>query len=204
MKILLSAFEPFGGEKINPALETMKGVANKINGHDILKLEIPTVFHKASTIIVEKMKEIDPDIVLSLGQAGGRSGITVEFVGINWMDARIPDNEGNQPLGEKICHDGENAYFSNIPGKAIVEELNQQDIPSKISYTAGTFVCNEVLYNTLYYIQKNKMKTKAGFIHLPYSVEQIKEKAEDRAYMKKEDMIHGIEIAIDVIGNNIE
>lgn len=202
MKILLTGFDPFDGEKINPALEAVKEVKNQISGAEIIKLEIPTVFKKGAKTIFDKIEEINPDVVLSIGQAGGRSAITVEFVGINWADGRIEDNEGNQPKGEKIFEDGENAYFATIPVKAIVENIKKNNIPAFLSYTAGTFVCNEVLYSVLYYINKNKKNIRSGFIHVPFTTEQGVEKPNGTPTMSIENITKAIEHSIEAIVEN--
>ncbi len=119
MKILVTGFDPFGGEKINPAIESVKKLPDKILGAEIIKLEIPTVIGKSVDKIREKIKEVNPDVVLSIGQAGGRPDITVERVGINCDDCRIKDNEGNQPIDEKVVEDGPAAYFATVPIKAM-------------------------------------------------------------------------------------
>lgn len=199
MKILLTAFDPFGGEKVNPALEAVKLVEDNIKGAEIIKLEIPTVFSKGPKTIFEKIDEINPDVVLSIGQAGGRSAMSVEFVGINWADGRIPDNEGNQPLGQKIFEDGETAYTSALPVKGMVENMRKNGIPAYLSYTAGTYVCNDVLYSVLYYVNKNKKNIKSGFIHVPYAADQVVDKPNGTAFMSLEMIAKGITHAIEAI-----
>ena len=132
MKILVTGFDPFGEDKINPAIESVKKLPDEIKGVKIIKLEIPTVYMKSLEKIDEAIKEYNPDVILSIGQAGGRPDITVERVGINVDDYRIKDNEGNQPIDTKIYDDGENAYFSNLPIKAIVENIRKNNIPASI------------------------------------------------------------------------
>src|SRR5699024_21227 len=139
MKILVTGFDPFGGEKINPAIEAVKLLPNTIKGAEIEKLEIPTVFHKSADVVREKMNEFKPDVVLNIGQAGGRMGLTPERVAINQDDARIPDNEGNQPIDVAIQEDGQPAYFTKLPIKAMVEAMKNAGIPASVSNTAGTF-----------------------------------------------------------------
>lgn len=141
MKILITGFDPFGGESINPALEAVKKLPDTILGQEIIKIEIPTVFRKSLEKIEENIQKHNPDVVISVGQAGGRFGVTPERVAINIDDARIKDNEGNQPIDISIYEDGENAYFSNLPIKAMVKEMNDNGIPASVSNTAGTFVC---------------------------------------------------------------
>ncbi len=173
MKILVTGFDPFGEDKINPAIESVKKLPDEIKGVKIIKLEIPTVYMKSLEKIDEAIKEYNPDVILSIGQAGGRPDITVERVGINVDDYRIKDNEGNQPIDTKIYDDGENAYFSNLPIKAIVENIRKNNIPVSISNTAGTFVCNHVLYGVQYLLDKKYPNKKSGFIHIPFLPEQV-------------------------------
>lgn len=173
MKILVTGFDPFGEDKINPAIESVKKLPDEIKGVKIIKLEIPTVYMKSLEEIDEAIKEYNPDVILSIGQAGGRPDITVERVGINVDDYRIKDNEGNQPIDTKIYDDGENAYFSNLPIKAIVENIRKNNIPASISNTAGTFVCNHVLYGVQYLLDKKYPNKKSGFIHIPFLPEQV-------------------------------
>ena len=146
MKILVTGFDPFGGEKINPAIESVKKLPDTIAEAEIIKLEIPTVIGKSVDKIREKIEEVHPDVVLSIGQAGGRPDITVERVGINCDDCRIKDNEGNQPIDEKVAEDGPAAYFSTLPIKAMVKNIQDGGVPASVSNTAGTFICNHVLY----------------------------------------------------------
>lgn len=198
MKVLLTGFDPFEGNTINPALEVVKGVRSKIGEIEVQKLEIPTVFGKSIEKILEAANAYSPDMILSIGQAGGRYEITLERVAININDARIKDNEGNQPIDEAIYEDGENAYFSNLPLKAMLQKMKDTEIPTSISNSAGTFVCNSVMYGVLYHIHKHKIATKGGFIHIPYMPEQILNKP-NTPYMEKERMIKGIETALECI-----
>ena len=197
MKILITGFDPFGGEKTNPAIESVKRIDENIEGAEIHKLEIPTVFHKAADKIEEKIKEIQPDVILSIGQAGGRYDLTVERVAINQDDARIPDNEENQPIDVKIREDGKNAYFATIPIKAMVEEIKKENIPASVSNSAGTFVCNHVMYQDLYLAEKYG-NIKAGFIHVPFLPEQVLDK-KDTASMSLDDIVKGLNAAVRAI-----
>ena len=197
MKILVTGFDPFGGEPTNPAIESVKRIDDNIEGAEIIKLEIPTVFHKAADVVEAKIKEVNPDVVLSIGQAGGRYGITVERVAINEDDARIEDNEGNQPIDVVIREDGAPAYFSTLPIKAMVEEIKKENLPSSVSNTAGTFVCNHIMYQDLYLAEKYG-NIKAGFIHVPFLTEQVVDK-KDTASMSLEDIVKGLNAAIRAI-----
>ena len=197
MKILVTGFDPFEGEPTNPAIESVKRIDNEIEGAEIIKLEIPTVFQKSADVVEAKIREINPDVVLSVGQAGGRYGITVERVAINQDDARIEDNEGNQPIDTAIREDGAPAYFATLPIKAMVEEIKKETIPASVSNTAGTFVCNHIMYQDLYLAEKYG-NIKAGFIHVPYLTEQVVDK-KDTASMSLEDIVRGLNAAIRAI-----
>jgi len=195
VKVLITGFDPFGGEKINPAWEAVKGIKNIIEGAKIIKLEIPTVFNKSIEKVKEAMELEKPDIVLCIGQAGGRYDITIERVAINVDDARIEDNEKNQPIDIPVFEDGENAYFSNLPIKAMVEEIKGQGIPASISNSAGTFVCNHIMYGVLYHINKTYKNMRGGFIHVPFINEQVLDK-KNQPYMPVEHITKALEAAI--------
>ncbi|AIY80411.1 pyroglutamyl-peptidase I [Clostridium botulinum] len=195
MKVLITGFDPFGGESINPALEAVKKLPNTISNAEIIKLEIPTVFKKSLDKIEENILAHKPDIVISIGQAGGRFGITPERVAINIDDARIEDNEKNQPIDLKVFEDGENAYFTTLPIKAMVKEMQEAGIPSSVSNSAGTFVCNHVMYGVLYMINKKYPNIKGGFIHVPYIPSQVVNKP-NMPSMSIEDISKGLELSV--------
>ena len=201
MTLLLTAFTPFGGESINPALEAVKRVKDKIANLDIIKLEVPTVFNESVKTVTEAMEKENPDFVLCVGQAGGRAGITPERVAINVDDARIPDNDGNQPIDRTIYPDGENAYFSNLPVKAMVEAIKEEGLISSLSNSAGTYVCNHLMYGVLYHIDKTYQGMKSGFIHVPYITEQTTDKP-NKPSMPLKDIVKGLEAAIRAIAEN--
>lgn len=201
MKILITGFDPFGGESINPALEAVKKLPDTIEGAEVIKLEIPTVFRKSLEKIEENIQKHNPDVVISIGQAGGRFGITPERVAINIDDARIPDNETNQPIDISIFEDGDTAYLSTLPIKAMVKEMQENGIPSSVSNTAGTFVCNHVMYGVLYMAAKKYPNIKAGFIHVPYIPSQVVNKP-NQPSMSIEDITKGLELCIKAIVNN--
>ena len=200
MKLLLTAFTPFDGERINPALEAVKLVKDRIGNLLIVKHEVPTVFGKSIDTVREAIEREKPDFVLSIGQAGGRAEICPERVAINLDDARIPDNEGNQPIDEPIFPDGENAYFSTLPVKAMVEAIRKEGLPSSLSNSAGTYVCNHLMYGVLYYLNK-RPGMKAGFIHVPYIPEQVKNK-KDIPSLELSEIVRGLEAAITAIAIN--
>ncbi|MCW6659326.1 pyroglutamyl-peptidase I [Aerococcaceae bacterium NML191292] len=198
MKILVTGFDPFGGEAINPALEAIKRLPKTIVGAAVEVLEVPTVFHKSAEVVAAKMRSYQPDVVLCIGQAGGRTGLTPERVAINQDDARIPDNEGNQPIDVAIQADGQAAYFTTLPIKAMVEAIHQVGLPASVSNSAGTFVCNHIMYQVLYLVDKEFPQTKAGFMHIPFMMEQVVDKPNQPA-MSLTDITRGIEAAITAI-----
>ena len=196
MKVLITGFDPFGGETMNPAWEAVKLLKDEIGGAQIIKLQIPTVVGKSIQKIHEKMQEIHPDIVISVGQAGGRFGVTPEQVAINVTDARIPDNEGNQPIDVPIFEDGDTAYFSNLPVKAMVQAIKHAGYPSVLSNSAGTYICNHVMYGILYYIQKAFPGVRGGFIHVPYATAQVVDKPQTPS-MSLADIAASLEAAVE-------
>ena len=204
MKILITAFDPFGGDKINPALEAVKLMKDNIAGAEIIKLEIPTVFHESIKKVVDTMLRENPDVVLNVGQAGGRFEVTPERVAINVDDARIPDNKKNQPIDQKIYEDGEPAYFATLPVKAMVKAIKEAGIPSSLSNSAGTFVCNHIMYGVLHEISKRKLNIRAGFIHVPFIPEQVVQRGAPLPSMAMDDIKKGLEAAVEAIVLNKE
>ena len=198
MKILVTGFDPFGGEKVNPALEAVKSLPSKIRGAEIAWVEIPTVFYKASKVLEAEIEKYQPDVVLCIGQAGGRASLTPERVAINQDDARISDNQGNQPIDTSIREDGQAAYFSTLPIKAMVKAIKEEGLPATVSNTAGTFVCNHLMYQALYLADKKFPNMRAGFMHIPYMTEQVVNKP-NTASMCLTDIVRGIEAAIGAI-----
>jgi len=176
MKVIITGFDPFGGEKINPAYEAVKLLPDQVGEHMIIKKEIPTVFGKSLAAIEAAIHEYQPDIVICVGQAGGHFAITLERVAINQDDASIPDNEGNQPIDEPIHVGGVPAYFSTLPIKAIVSRIKANGIPASVSNTAGTFVCNHVMYGLLHLMNEKFPNICGGFIHVPYATIQVIDK----------------------------
>ena len=198
MKILVTGFDHFGGEKVNPALEAVKLLPKEIHGAEVHWAEIPTVFYKSAEVLEAEIVRYHPDVVLSIGQAGGRSSLTPERVAINQDDARIPDNQGNQPIDTPIREDGQAAYFSTLPIKAMVKAIKEEGLPATVSNTAGTFVCNHLMYQALYLVDKKFPHMRAGFMHIPYMTEQVVNKP-NTASMCLTDIVRGIEAAIGAI-----
>lgn len=198
MKILVTGFDPFGGEKVNPALEAVKSLPSEIHGAEVHWVAIPTVFYQSAEVLEAEINRYHPDAVLCIGQAGGRASLTPERVAINQDDARIPDNQGNQPIDTSICVDGQAAYFSTLPIKAMVKAIKEEGLPATVSNTAGTFVCNHLMYQALYLADKKFLHMRAGFMHIPYMTEQVVNKP-NTASMNLTDIVRGIEAAIGAI-----
>lgn len=176
--ILLTGFEPFGGEQQNPSWLAVQ----QLDGYQlddevqIVSRQLSCVFEKSQQELQTAIKEVKPVLVLALGQAGGRTELCFEKVAINFIDARIADNAGQQPIDKAVVAEGPAAYFTTLPVKAMVNSLRQQGIPAAISYTAGTYVCNTVFYALMHQL-KDKAKVPAGFLHIPYAPEQAIGKA---------------------------
>ena len=198
MKIIVTGFDPFGGEKINPSIECVKALP-EIEGVELIRLELPTVFKESAKRLNDVIKDVKPDAVLSVGQAGGRAGITMERIAINVDDARIPDNISQQPIDEAIQLDGEAAYFSTLPIKRIVKAIREAGIPAEVSNSAGTFVCNHIMYQSLFAATKADKPFKAGFMHIPF----IPEQTTDKPSLPLEESTKALQIAIETIRDYI-
>lgn len=169
MKILYTGFEPFGGEALNPSYEAVRLLPDTIAGAEVVRVQIPTTFQRGAEEMLAAVERHQPAYVICVGQAGGRFGVTPEFVAINYRDARIPDNDGFQPVGETIVPSGANACFTAMPVKRMVLRMRQEGIPASVSYTAGTYVCNDVFYRLLHHIETRQPKLVGGFVHVPYA-----------------------------------
>ena len=189
-KLLITGFEPFGGEDINPAWEAVAALPDEVGMYELNKACIPVIFGKTAEKVIELAEGLHPDAILCIGQAGGRDAVTPEMVGINLRHASIPDNAGNQPKDESIVLDGENAYFSTLPVRKMAESILGAGIPSKVSYSAGAYVCNDVLYTLLAHFKNTQ--TRVGFIHVPYCTQQNKKPS-----MPLSDMIKALTVAIE-------
>lgn len=190
--LLITGFEPFGGEQINPSWEAVARLPNQINGYALTKLLISVVFGVAAENVLRAAEELHPDVILCIGQAGGRGAITPELVAINLRYAKIPDNEGFEPKDEPIIAGGTCAYFSTLPVRQMAEAVNNAGVASQVSYSAGAYVCNDLLYTLLAHFEGSQ--TRVGFIHIPYCKEQSKEPA-----MEISEMVKGLTVAIENI-----
>ena len=188
-KLLITGFAPFDGETTNPSWDAVCQLPQEIGRYVLTKRLIPVVFGKAADAVMNAAEELQPDVILCIGQAGGRSAITPELVGINLRHASIPDNDGNQPQDMPILSGGENAYFSTLPVRKMAAAISDAGIPAQVSYSAGAYVCNDVLYTLLARFQGSD--TRVGFIHVPYADYQQKTPA-----MALDDMVKGLIAAI--------
>ena len=194
MKIIVTGFDPFGGEKINPSIECVKALP-EIEGVELFRVELPTVFKESAIRLNKVINDVKPDAVLCVGQAGGRPGVTMERIAINVDDARIPDNISQQPIDEVIQFDGEAAYFTTLPIKRIVNAIRKAGIPAEVSNTAGTFVCNHIMYQALFAATKADKSFKAGFMHIPF----IPEQTTDKPSLSLDKSTKALQIAIETI-----
>ena len=169
-RLLITGFDPFGGATVNPAWEAVKQLPEQIGDYLLSKLEIPTVFALAAGTVLEQAATFRPDVILCIGQAGGRAAVTPERIAVNIRDAKIDDNAGNRPSGERIAEDGPAAYFATVPVKEMAAAMETAGIPATVSNSAGAFVCNDTLYSLLHHYDGTDVRV--GFIHVPYLPEQ--------------------------------
>ena len=169
-KLLITGFDPFGGADVNPSWQAVSRLPDMVGEFELCKLEIPTVYDVATRVVLEKAAQFRPDVILCVGQAGGRDSITPERIAVNIRDARISDNAGNQPRGEFVAPDGPAAYFSTVPVEKMVLAVEAAGIKSTVSNSAGAFVCNDTLYGILHHFAGTDVR--CGFIHVPYIPQQ--------------------------------
>ena len=190
-KLLITGFDPFGGASVNPAREAVMALPDVVGDYALTKLEIPTVFGLAAETVLQAAEALCPDVILCVGQAGGRAAITPEVVAINLREASIPDNLGYTPQNQPVVAHAPAAYFSTLPVRAMVEGVKAAGIPCSLSYSAGVFVCNDLLYTLLHHYDGTD--TRVGFVHIPYLPEQAKEGV---ASLPLEDAVRGLTAAI--------
>lgn len=203
MKILVTGFDPFGKETINPAWEAVRRLPATIAGAQIVTLQVPTVFDQAASVVHAAIVREQPNVVLDIGQAGGRSGLTPERVAINLNDAGIADNQGNQPVDQPIQADGAAAYFTQLPVKAMVAAIRAAGLPGYLSTTAGTFVCNHLMYQVQYQRAHEFPRLRAGFMHIPFLPSQVSARPGVPSLALTDD-VRGLTAAITAIVTQIE
>lgn len=171
--VLITGFEPFGGEPLNPSWEAVRCLPDSVGESRIIKMELPVIYGKAAELVLRKIEEVRPDIVICTGVAGGRASVTPELIGVNLMHARIPDAEGNSPQCVKAVPGAPDGLFSRLPVWKMTENMQAAGIPAEVSYSAGSYVCNDLMYRVLYAARDTGLA--CGFIHVPYMEKPIEE-----------------------------
>lgn len=191
--VLLTGFDPFGGERLNPSWEAVQSLHHKrIAGHTVVARQLPTVFDASLLELARLLREHRPALVICVGQAGGRAAISLERIAINVNDARIPDNAAAQPVDTPVVADGPAAYFTSLPIKAMLQALQRAGIAAEVSQTAGTFVCNHVFYGLMHELATRRgfRRTRGGFVHVPWLPEQ------GQPSMATDELVRGLRVAI--------
>lgn len=196
MKLLVTAFEPFGGEAVNPAQLAVERLPDHINGAQLIKCTVPVEFDRAAQVVCAAIDAHRPDAVICVGQAGGRAAITPERVAINCDDARIPDNAGFQPVDRPAVPGGPAAYFATLPVKAMTAAIRAAGLPAALSNTAGTYVCNHLMYRVLHHLACTAPAVRGGFIHVPYTDGQAAAHAPGTPGLPLEQIVRGLEAAL--------
>ena len=192
--ILLTGFDPFGGDTVNPSWQVAQALhGQRLGGHRVVSAQLPTAFGQSLHRLAALMAAHEPALVVCLGQAGGRAALSIERVGININDARIADNAGAQPIDTPVVPGGPAAYFASLPIKAMLQGVQRAGVPCEVSQTAGTFVCNHVLYGLMHLLAgrgAGAMGVRGGFIHVPWLPEQ------GRPHLALHDMVRGLHAAL--------
>lgn len=204
MKLLLSGFEPFGGSQVNPAAEVVQRlVAQPVEGVELVSVLLPVERFAGPDTLIRTYISTQPDMVLCLGEAGGSPVMRVERVAINLLDFLISDNGGHLVTDKPVAPDGPDAYFTTLPVRPMVQALSAKGVPAQISYSAGTFLCNAVIYDLLHYIHRHQLSSPAGFIHLPQLPQQVAGAIPPRPSMSLETMVCGMTAVIQTLAASI-
>ena len=190
-KLLITGFEPFGKETVNPSWEAVRLLPDHVCNVDVARLLVPTVFGLATETVLAKARELQPDAILCVGQAGGRAAVTPEVIGINLREASIPDNAGRQPLGEPVVEGGPAAYFATLPVRDMARAIRAANLPGALSYSAGAFVCNDLLYGLLRHYDGTPVRV--GFVHVPFLPQQARDGVSS---LPLEDIVRALTAAI--------
>ncbi len=202
MRLLVTAFEPFGGELVNPAQQVSELLPDRIGAFAVARVDLPTVFSRCVPVAADAIDRLRPDAVLCLGQAGGRRGLTIERVAINVDDAEAGDNAGDRPVDRPIEPGGPAAVFCTLPIKEMAAAMREGGYAASISNSAGTFVCNHLLYGVLRHLARRRWDVPAGFIHLPYLPEQAA--ARNAPDMPAAEMAAALLLAIPALEAHLE
>lgn len=193
-KLLITGFEPFGKDVINPSWEAVARMEDIIGDYGLTKLRVPVIFGTAAEKVLEAAGELAPEVILCVGQAGGRKAVTPERVAINLRDASMKDNAGNQPVDEPVVPEGPTAYFASVPVRKMVEAVKENGIPCDLSCSAGTYVCNDLFYTLRH--RYDGTGTEVGFVHVPYLPEQA---PEGTFSMSLETIVRALSIAVEAM-----
>jgi pyroglutamyl-peptidase len=199
--VLVTGFEPFGGEELNPSWMAVQALhGRRIGGHRVVGMQLPTVFGQSLDVLREGLTSLRPDLVVCTGQAGGRMALSLERIAINVNDARIPDNASAQPVDTPVVTGGPAAYFTTLPIKAMHKALIDAGINAEVSQTAGTFVCNHAFYGLMHLLATlpELAHTRGGLVHVPWLPEQ------GQPSMRLEEIVQGLRVAIDCALNTAE
>lgn len=195
--VLLTGFEPFGGERINPSRELVRALDGEIvNGHRVMTAVLPVIFSSTLPMLEALLETHRPTLALATGQAGGRSELAIERVAANLIDARIPDGDGRQPVDEPVIAGAPNAYFSTLPVKAMLARLRALGIPAALSQSAGLYVCNQVFFGLAHLVATQYPGVRAGFIHVPWLPQQAA-RHHGQPSMALETMVEGVRAALE-------
>lgn len=203
-KILFTGFEPFGDDQVNPSWEAVALLPQQVGNVQIARRRMPVEYDTVAPLLAQAIEEEQPDAVICVGQAGGRAKLTPEMVAINLNDASVPDNAGVLLDGSPICPDGPAAYFATIPVKTIAAAMREAGVPASVSYTAGTYVCNNIMYHLLHLLAQNHPQVQGGFIHIPFACEQVLTRSSDMPSLPLEVMAKGLEAAAAAVGQALE
>jgi pyroglutamyl-peptidase len=194
MKALVTGFEPFGGEAVNASLEAVRRLPRRAGAIEIATAALPTSFSRSLPALERAIGRVEPDLVLCVGQAADRSALCVERVAVNLQDARIPDNDGAQPLDAAVVPGGPAAYLSTLPVRALVAALRAAELPAQLSMSAGTFVCNHVFYGLMHHAAGRTRPLPCGFLHVPCLPEQA---APGAPSLSLDDIVRGILVVLE-------
>jgi len=201
MTILVTGFEPFGGEAINPSWEAVRRLNGDTGDVRVERLLVPTTYADSIRTVTEVIDRLHPSTVLMVGQAGGRAELSIERVAVNCDDAQAPDSAGVLHEDAPIVSQGPTAYLATLPVKQIVAGLRSAGLPASVSNTAGLFVCNHLFYGVLHHIVTRNLDTQAGFVHVPFLPEQVVGKPGTPS-MALETMVAGIDCIVAVVTSN--
>ena len=196
--LLITGFDPFGGETVNPSWEAVCRLPEQIGAFRLIKQQLPTVYGRAPSLAIAKTEEIRPDAIVCVGQAGRRAAVTPEVIGINLREGRIADNDGVLLTDTPIDADGPAAYFSTLPVRRMVDAIRAADLPAALSYSAGAFVCNDLLYSLLHHFRNTDLPI--GFIHVPFLPEQA---GEGVPSMTLDDIVKALCAAISALSDEM-